>query len=493
MEDRISKWKDEINVQQRYPTLDKKIEVDITIIGGGITGVTTAYLLSNEGLRVALIERNQIGSGETGNTTAMITHFFDSYSSKLEKDTNIESTKAYWDAKQLAIEKIQEFVIKENINCDLTKCSSYIYALDDNGIKDLERELEYAEKFSYKLKLEYANMFPFENKGHIEIPDQYKFHPRKYILELIEKAKENGVHVFENTQATDIKEQDDFSIIKTTSGEIHTNKIVLATHYPYSKDPILLGKLTPYNSYVIEVEIAKDIFVEGNYWDTQDPYMYFRIEKGEAIDILIVGGCDHRTGKLEREAPYKDLELYLQDTLGIKEYKLLHTWSGQVIESNDGLPFIGKYKDNKYIATGFWGNGMTFGTFSAILLADIICGRDNQFEKIFAVNRLNKPTAFINEGLENAKDFIVGRLPTFDKDESDTESGQIISEDGKKVAVYKDKNGKTIKISAYCTHMGCIVNWNKTDKTWDCPCHGSRFSTKGKVITGPADKELEEV
>ncbi len=491
-----SPWRDDLRKIATYPQLKSDIKVDVAIIGGGITGLTTAYLLAKEDKKVAVVERDVIGYGETSHTTAMITVFFDFYSKEIVKIFDEVAAKAYWDTKQKAIDKVEQIICLESIECSLTKCPNIAYSVNKQGFDELEQEAAYGQKFGYKVDVHKDSTLNFNNIGYIKIANQAKFQPLKYIYSLAKVAKNLGTQLFENTLATEISSDKNGVKVITENGIIEAKEVVIATHYPFTADPILMGKLTPLNTYVIRAEIEKDRFMEANYQDTNDPYYYWRIEKGEKNDILILGGCDHRTGKdSQRDDVFGQLEEYAQKVLGLHEYTVTHRWGGQVIEAGDYLPLIGKYKDHQYIATAFSGNGMTFGTYSAMHITDLIMGRTNPYVKLLDPSRTKSITGVMHEGMLNTKDYVGGRFSALlNKGKNQAKGhGEVTSKDGKQVAVYTDENGKKHELSAVCTHLGCIVDWNKFEKTWDCPCHGSRFNTEGKVLTGPALKPLKPI
>lgn len=331
----------------------------------------------------------------------------------------------------------------------------------------------------------------------MELKNQAKFHPLKYLNSLIDECDKNGVMLFEKTEALSIDEEDDFVTVKTTGkNSIKAKHVIIATHNPFDVYTIFVGRLHQCNSYVINLEIPKDKIKEALYWDTEEPYHYMRIDSGENFDSLILGGVDHRTGEenISIEERYKSLEEYIKQILPDLNYKLVHKWSGQVIESVDGLPFIGFVPGSKrkLIGTGFAGNGMTYGTLTAKICSDLINGQSNKYENLFSTSRLKNIAGVLKEGAAYVNHMIKRPFEGEDISENDIQnnSGAVINKDGKKIAIYKDGNGKVIRMSAICTHMGCVVEWNNDSKTWDCPCHGSRFEKTGEVLNGPAEKPL---
>jgi glycine/D-amino acid oxidase-like deaminating enzyme/nitrite reductase/ring-hydroxylating ferredoxin subunit len=478
-------------IKKEFPHLNSKIATGVAIIGGGITGVTAAYLLSRSGKKVTLIDRYGIGSGETGNTTAMCTIYFDTPPEKIEKNFNKQTAIDIWKAGAEAIDTLEYLIHKENIECDFKRCNAYIYALKDEDKEKLQQHTIFANQSGFSAAFNQVNELPFQNYGYLTLQNQAKFHPLKYLEQLIQKLQ--NVEIYTNTVAVSVEETEGKIRIKTDSGEIIADDVIIATHFPFTADIMLSDKYKPYNTYEIEAEIPRDVFLEAIYWDNETPYNYFRIDKLENNDRIILGGYDHPTGKNPSIDPYQKLEKYVTEILKIAEYKLTRQWSGQVLNTLDGLPLIGKYKNNHYIASGFEGNGMTFGTFSAMMLTDLILGKENKYVEMFKPSRLKNKTGFVAEGVakgvEFTKEFLKAEVNN-DYSELSNNSGKVVRVDGKPTALYKDENGKIIKKSAFCTHMKCIVNWNDVDKSWDCPCHGSRFAKTGEVITGPATSPL---
>jgi glycine/D-amino acid oxidase-like deaminating enzyme/nitrite reductase/ring-hydroxylating ferredoxin subunit len=495
--DNISRWIDDIKPEQIYPALEQDIETEIVVIGAGIAGITTAYLLAKAGKKVVLIDANNIASGETAFTTAFLTQSIDTSLQKLVERFGEQNAAVVWKNGETAMDKIEIISIEEGIDCGFKRCSAYIFASDEMGKKELENEVKIANKLGFKAEFIAENDLKFENFGYMKLDNQGKFHPRKYLIELTRVAKTLGAQVFENTKASEIKKDGDKYLVKVSKYEILARKVIVTTYNPINASLHVLGNIKSEQSYVLEVKIQKDSFAEAIYWNTESPYHYFRIDKYEDYDTMIFGGEDHETGKdPDSKRHYDNLEEYLKTKLNITDYEILHTWSGQILSSGDGLPLIGETKDNLLVATGFAGNGMTFGTFSAMLFCDIILGNDNEYIDLYKPKRLNKHMNFFQQGVNYMKEIVEGRiLKKADTNSIDSvvpDSGAVVEMDGKRFAIYKDAAGNITKLSPICTHLGCVVDWNNAEKTWDCPCHGSRYQKDGTVLNGPATKPLAQ-
>lgn len=480
-----------------FPRLKGRVEVDVAIVGGGITGLTTAYLLKKEGCRVAVVDQQNIGGGETGHTTAHLTFVTDARLSELVSRVGREKAQALWDAGAAAMVRIEEIADELKVNCELRHVPGYLFAAAG---KDAEKEsaslkddAALAGEFGYDAVF-LPNCPVFERQA-IRFPNQLKFHPLKYLNALATAIPGNGCHIFANTSGSDI--DSDKHEIRTDEGVLAYHSLVSATHVPIQGERGTVGaalfqtKLAAYSTYAMEAEI--DHVPEALYWDTNDPYLYVRFDRiGEKCSVII-GGEDHKTG--QEKFPETRYERLLATLKGLfPEARPVHRWSGQVLETPDGLPYIGEVGTHQFLGTGYAGNGITLGTFAAMQICDRVCGKQNAWGDLFSPDR--KAFAGVWEYLKENKDypayFIKEHLsPPASPNEIRQCQGAIVKIDGKKRAVYIDEEGKRTVLSPVCPHMGCIVAWNAAEKTWDCPCHGSRFMSTGEVLSGPAETNLE--
>ena len=336
---------------------------------------------------------------------------------------------------------------------------------------------------------------PLFHRPAVRFPNQLKFHPLKYVNAIAKALQGDDCHVFSRTNGSNIDSDKDE--LRTDDGTISYDTVVAATHVPIQGERDTFGaalfqtKLAAYSTYALEAEI--EFAAESLFWDTNDPYLYFRFDRRNGTSSVIIGGEDHKTGQEEdTEARYERLEKALMESFPAA--KLRHRWSGQVLETPDGLPYIGEVGERQFLATGFSGNGITLGTFSAILIRDLITGKSNPWTELFAPNRKSTVGTwdYVRENKDFPAYFVKGLLsPAAAPGAPAPGSGEVLKLDGKKRAVYCDEHGNRTVLSPICPHMGCIVAWNSAEKTWDCPCHGSRFGASGELIAGPAESNLE--
>ena len=480
-----------------FPKLEGRVEVDVVVVGGGITGLTTAYLLKKTGCRVAVVDQRSVGGGETAQTTAHVTFVTDSRLGELVSRIGKRQAQALWDAGHVAMAQIEAIAQELEIDCELRRAPGYLFAALDKDTKkereSLRRDAELASELGFDAELIESD--PVFQRPAVRFPNQMKFHPLKYAYAIAKALPGGGCHVFSRTSGSDIDGEK--RELHTEGGVVSYQTLVAATHVPIQGERGTFGaalfqtKLAAYSTYAIEAKI--DSVAESLFWDTNDPYLYFRFDRrGDACSVII-GGEDHKTGQEEEtEARYERLENILKKSF--PSAKPMHRWSGQVIETPDGVPYIGEVADRQFLATGFSGNGMTLGTFSAMLIRDLVSGKSDPWKGLFAPNRKSIAGTW-EYVLENKdfpayflKDWVSSGVPTEDLRRCE---GQVTKIEGKKRAVYLDEHGKRTVLSPICPHMGCLVAWNSAEKTWDCPCHGSRFTATGEVISGPAESNLK--
>ena len=488
----------------RFARLTHDLTVDVVIVGGGITGLSAAYLLKRSGKRVAVLERSRCLAGDTGYTTAHVTAVTDQRLAALRKSFGEDHARAVWDAGFAAIAQIDECVRSEKIDCGFEWVPGYLYAAGDSGpapsdLEDLEREAVAAAELGFDATA--VDRVPFVNRPGVRFDGQARINPRAYLAGLAKAVHGDGSAIFEQTNADDVI--GDPPVVKAGGYSVQCGFVVAATHNPimgkagWLSATLLQTKLALYTTYAIAGRVLPGTVPDALFWDSGDPYRYLRIEPHRGYDVVILGGEDHKTGQqADTQACYTRLERTLKAWLpGVA---LTHRWSGQVIETNDGLPLIGELAPNQFVSTGYSGNGITFGTIGAMMAADAVTGRANPWAELFDTGR-TKIRGGLWDYLRENKDYpyyLVRDRFAGSEGRSVREvargTGKVLSLEGKHVAVYRDLDGSVVKRSAVCTHMGCLVQWNAAEKTWDCPCHGSRFTTSGRVIGGPAETPLEE-
>ena len=487
-----------------FPKLDRDEEVDVVIVGGGMTGLTAAYLLTLDGRRVALIERERCAQVDTGHTTAHLTMVTDERLPALVKRFGRDHAQAAWDAGLAAIGQIDAIVGELDLKCDFAWVPGYVHAPigqradGDAGVAELRDEALLAGELGFDVTL--VDEVPFAGGPGLRFDGQARFHPRKYLAGLARAIADRGGMIFEHSAAESFC--DEPRSVGCNGHTLTCRDIVLATHTPLTGNTGLLSatlfqtKLSLYTSYAVGGRVAKGRIPDALFWDTADPYHFLRIDPHRDHDEVIFGGEDHKTGQADDTAAcFARLERTLAAIAGGVE--ITHRWSGQVIETADGLPYIGETAPHQFAGTGYSGNGMTFGTLAGMMAADAIAGRANPWRGLFDPSR--KTLGGLWDYVKENKDYPYYLLrDRFAGGEGKSlrsvprGAGRVLDLGGKAVAVYRDERGAVTKKSAVCTHMGCNVEWNGAERTWDCPCHGSRFKTDGAVIAGPAESPLPD-
>jgi glycine/D-amino acid oxidase-like deaminating enzyme/nitrite reductase/ring-hydroxylating ferredoxin subunit len=496
-------WK-EIKLPRRAK-LSGQRRFDVVIVGGGITGLTAAWLLKQAGKSVAVLERDRVGAVDTGHTTAHLTMVTDLRLKSLVRQFGKDAARLTWQGGAAAIKTIHGIAEATGADCEFRRVPGFLHAAL-GGKRDESRELKEEAELARELGFaaEFVEHVPYFARPGIRFPNQAKFHPLKYLAALARAIPGEGSAVFEHAEATEItaEEEQPFKV-EAGSGAALGEFLVIATHVPLMGVTSLLPatlfqtKIYPYTSYVVGGTAPKGHLPEASFWDTSDPYFYLRVDAGKKSDYVIFGGLDHKTGQVDESQRFADLRAKLY-TL-IPEATLDHQWSGQVIETNDGLPYIGQTAERQFVATGFAGNGMTLGTLGAMMACDAVLGRENPWQQLFSVDRKQLRGGtwdYLTENLDYPYYLVADRL-TLPKRASSSSlargEGRVLTSNGQLIACSRDERGKLTQVSAVCTHMGCLVHWNDAEKTWDCPCHGSRFQASGEVLAGPAESPLEPI
>jgi len=480
---------------QDYPSLNKNITTDICVVGGGITGLSIAYQLAKRGRKVTLVEAFKIGSGQTGRTTAHLTCQLEETFTDLLKIHDQETLSTFLEAHRKAIDVMEEIVVNENISCDFKRVDGYLFQGDESNPQNLEQEKESAKQCG--IELDYIEVTPLlnETKPSLRFPRQAQFNPLKYIKGLLRVLRELDVDIYEETHIKDFRQDNrkDWVLLTDKNDRIEANHLIVATNTPVNNRFYIHTKQSAYRTYAMSFKVTNPIKEECLLWDTEDPYHYVRFVE----DRLVVGGEDHKTGQHPEHDPFEKLENWSRRKFPfIKE--VTSKWSGQVFEPMDQIGFIGRNPGlvyNCYISTGESGIGMTSATIASLIIPDLIIKGSHPWAKTFDPSRrmTHALSEFIHENANIAfqyKDWILEGKGTHVED-IPVDSGSVLSEGLlSKSCVYHEDGDHFEKKSAICTHLGGIVHWNDIEKTWDCPCHGSRFNTKGNVIEGPAVSDL---
>lgn len=504
-----SLWMATADVPQ-YASLGEDTTTDICIVGAGIAGLTTAYLLVCAGKSVVVLDDGPICGGETSRTTAHLSNVIDDGYTEMERLHGEEGARIAFESHGAAIDMIEHIVLKENIDCDFGRLDGYLFLTPDDTPDTLDKELAAAQRAGHSAaeQLENAPLDGFDTGPCLRFPRQAQFHVLKYLSGVARAIETRGGRIFTGSHVKEVDPGSQIRVdevyIRTTAGPVVTaNAAVVATNSPINDLVVMHTKQHPYRTYVIGARVPKGSVQRALYWDTGDPYHYVRlqeIEDDDTSEILIVGGEDHKTGQEDDyDERFQRLEEWAREHFPMIQ-DVPFQWSGQVIEPIDGLAYIGRNPGdapNVYIATGDSGMGMTHGTIAGILLTDLIMERPNRWAKLYDPERKSMKAAgeFVREGLNMAAqyaDWVTGS-DVKSVDEIAAGEGAVMRHGLKKHAVYRDESGVLHERSAVCTHLGCIVSWNTEEKTWDCPCHGSRFDTHGQVINGPATTALADV
>jgi glycine/D-amino acid oxidase-like deaminating enzyme/nitrite reductase/ring-hydroxylating ferredoxin subunit len=491
-------WTATVKIPLR-PALDYNTTADVCVVGAGIAGLTTAYLLASEGRSVVVLDDGPIAGGETSRTTAHLVNAIDDRYFKLEKLHGAKGTRLAAQSHTAAIDAIEAIIAKEKIDCDFERLDGYLFVPPGESTDVLDEELEASLRAGLNNveRVERAPLKHFNTGPCLRFARQAQFHPLKYLDALSQAIEARGGRIFNNTHAAEFKSGDSARVKTRDGSSVSAHAIVVATNTPINDRVVMHTKQAAYRTYVIGVWVPQRSVTRALYWDTPDPYHYVRLQHLQDHDVLIVGGEDHKTGQaVDADERFDRLQHWTRDRFpGGTE--VLFRWSGQIMEPVDSLAFIGRNPGDKniYIATGDSGNGMTHGTIAGILLTDLIVGRKNEWAELYEPSRilLRAAPEFAKENLNVVAQYADHAAPAEVKNEVEIrpDSGALIRHGIKKIAAYRDSNGAVHKYSAVCPHLGCVVAWNDVEKTWDCPCHGSRFDRHGNVVNGPANTGLE--
>jgi len=486
-----------------YEPLAGNATFDVAVVGGGVTGITAGLLLARAGRRVAVIDARRIGKGETGKTTAHLTEALDTPYSVLISRFGTDGARLAAAGQRDAIERIAGFIDECGITCDFRRVPGFQYAETLADRRAIEREARAVHKLGLNATVVDTVPLPFRTMGALRFDDQATIHPRMYLQGLERAFVALGGRIFEDTQIVAIDEGEPCRVI-SDRGMVAARDVIVAAHVPIVNRFLLHAKLAAYRSYVVGIDLNGDAGIgDGLYWDTADPYHYIRTQPAGGRRYLLVGGEDHKVGESDDTTqPFGRLEAYVRVRFGRDVAATDYRWSGQIVESADGLPYVGRnsLSHHVYVATGYGGNGITQGTLAAMVLADEICGLPNPLTALLDATRI-KPLAsagaVLAENFDYPKHMVADRLPGHIEGGADALAGiapgegQVLSIEGERLAIYRNGNGQLNALSPVCTHLGCLVHWNTTEKSWDCPCHGSRFDPHGRVLNGPAVSPLE--
>lgn len=481
-----------------YPPLAGSFgPVDVAVLGGGITGITTAALLRDAGLSVAVIEAGRIVSGVTGHTTAKITSQHGLIYKDLLSRFGEDLARLYGDANEAGKEQYAALIARRGIDCDFTRKSAYTYAETSEDLERVAAEVNAAKRLGLPASFIENPPLPFSTRGAVQFINQAQLHPRKYLLALADQLVSEGCHIFEKTRALEIKEGNICEVL-TDRGPVKAMKVVVATHFPISDPAFYFARMYPKRSYVLGAFLDGPA-PDGMFYSTTTPFHSIRTHLVGGRELVLIGGQNHKTGHGGSTIEmYRKLEKFARENL--RSQSIEYHWSTQDNVTIDSVPYIGRLGPNYsqvFVATGFGGWGMAHGMVAALLLTDLILDRPNAWAELYDPNRLKRvgSTKLITENVHAVQHLVFSRVfspDSFRIEELEPRDGGIIRHKLGQVAVAKDSDGTVHTLSPSCTHMGCILSWNDAEESWDCPCHGSRFTAGGEVLHGPAQKPLEK-
>jgi glycine/D-amino acid oxidase-like deaminating enzyme/nitrite reductase/ring-hydroxylating ferredoxin subunit len=490
-----SVWQATANMPICAP-LQADLHVEVCVIGAGIAGLTTAYLLAKAGKSVAVIDDGPIAGGMTQMTSAHLTHMMDDRYYELERLHGAAGARLAAESHTAAIERIEAIAREENIACDFARVDGYLFLAQGDKIETLDKELAAAHRAGLSQVRKVERAPSFDSGPCLLFPNQGQFHPLRYLAGVTQALQRHGGRVYSGSHADGI-EGGTPALVHVGAHIVTADAVIVATNTPVNDRVAIHTKQAAYMTYVIGARVPRGSVPAVLSWDTGDPYHYLRIASTDEGDILIVGGEDHKSGQADdTDQRHARLEAWTRARFPMAG-AIAFRWGGLIMETVDFLSYTGRNpmdKDNIFIHSGDSGMGLTHGTIAGMLLCDLVLGRPNPWARLYEPGRKTVGAAreYTSENLNVARQYAdwltAGEVKS--ADEIGNDSGAVMRRGLHKIAVYRDAQGALHERSATCPHLGCIVHWNRSEKTWDCPCHGSRFDCHGKVINGPANRDL---
>ena len=488
-----SYWIESTSDSRQWPARGSAT-VDVLVIGAGMVGLTAADLLRKAGLTVGVIDAHGIATGVSGHTTAKVSAGQGTQYSSLLSKYDEDTVRAYAASNMAALEYMAALVEAENIDCEFQRKDNYVFATEQSGVAEVQQEAEASRIAGLPAEFVTDTPLPFRTPAAVRHTGQAQFHPRKYLLHLAKSIEGDGSFVWENTMATGVHDGSPCTI-ETTSGDVTARDVVVATQIPFLDRGLFFAKAHPYREHVIAARVPADSVPDGMFISAASPVRSVRGAPLGDDELLIVSGEKHKTGEEPRtDDAYRRLQAWAEEHFEVLSHE--YHWSAQDYYPVDGLPYIGRLNrttQHLYTATGFSAWGMTNGTLAGMIISDAILGRENPWAGLYDSNRLNplqSASSFVKENVKVAARFVGDRLGTPGPSSTDALApGDAAIVNG--TACFRDDDGVLHAVSARCTHLGCLVQWNVGERSWDCPCHGSRFSPDGAVLNGPAVRPLQ--
>ncbi|SDN99987.1 FAD-dependent oxidoreductase [Alkalicoccus daliensis] len=495
-----SLWREK--APQSFPALKEDIDTEVCVIGGGIVGVSTAFMLARRGIKAALIEADRMGAGTSGYTTAKISSQHGLKYSSLIDTFGEQEARLYYDANEDAIAWMERMCKKLAIDCNFERQASYVYAETQEGAENINKEVEAYRRLELDGRLSEETELPFPVESAIMMHDQAQFHPLRFLSKLLRYLEVENTPVYENTKAVDIKRGKRPQVLMENGNVITADHVVMATHYPFKDlQALFAARLHVERSYAVAFRIEGKI-PQGMYLNAESPKRSIR----NAVDpdgnrLLLIGGEGHTSG--QKDDTLQNYEALRQ--FGLEHFKVKdipYRWSAQDLMTLDGMPYIGPVtpgKEDIFTAAGFGKWGMAMGVGAATIIADHISGKNNPYTKLFTPSRFTPSQDIKNAVKENmsvARSYVKGKMDRKSRNKLEdlaNGEGAVVNFDGNRAGAYKNEHGEITIVDTTCTHMGCELSWNNGETSWDCPCHGSRFDVDGTVLEGPAVKPLTQL
>ena len=494
----VSLWVDTAP-ETSYPALGGEIEADVAVIGGGIAGLTSALLLKQAGASVVVLEAGRVGTGVTGHTTGKVSSLQGLIYAQLSRSFGKRGAQTYGAANEAAIAQVASLVASETINCDFRRVANYTYASTESALEDVKREATLARELGLPASYTDSVPLPFDVRGGVRFEGQAQLHATKYLVGLAQAIDGDDSHVFEESSVEKVDDGNPCTVA-TEAGRVTAGAVIVATNYPILDRGLFFARCHPHRSYIVAVAL-RDPLPDGTFISADEPLRSIMPHSAAGRDLLLVGGEGHRASdKVVAAERYRRLETWARERFHVAS--LEYRWSTQDAIPLDGVPYVGRmspFSKQVYVATGFRKWGLSNGTAAGMILADKILDKPNPWARVFNSNRV-KPLAggrrFVTENLRAGARLLGDRITSRGSGlpgDLEPGEGRVVEVDGEKLAVHRRASGEVHAVSAVCTHLGCIVEWNGTEETWDCPCHGSRFDHAGAVIQGPATEDLPPV
>lgn len=483
---------------KEYPRLNEDIRADVVIIGAGMTGITSAYLLAKDGLKVAVLEADRTVLGTTAHTTAKLTAQHGLIYDQIRRQVGLEKAKQYADANQTAIEFVAKTIVEEQIECNFSRQSAYIYTQVDQYLQKLEDEQTVAAKLGFKAFLDAKIPIPLAIKEALRFDDQAQFHPRKYLAKLAQRVVEMGGSIFEQSRVVDLEGDNPYSVRTLNGNKVTAPIVIMASHYPMNYFPgLFFSRLYEERAYAIMARV-REVFPGGMYINAESPTRSLRSVPTEDGEMILFVGEKHKAGHgQDLRLHYDELMAFAQQLYTVEDFP--YRWSTQDCTTLDDIPYIGRMtmdKPNLYIATGFRKWGMTHSTVAGLMIRDLIVKKESPWEDVYKPSRISAMSAvnFVVQNADVAVHFVSGKLQS-GEEEINLKPGEAVlaNVDGQRAGVYMDDQQRFHTMNTTCTHLGCELSWNDAEVSWDCPCHGSRFTIDGQIVEGPALKALEPI